>query len=377
MFDNSIIRPSHPDDMPQIMAMIDHSRGIMRTNGNQSQWDGYPTEQTIRNDMEQGIGYVIVESDRLVGCFTLLDTPEPTYAYIEGGSWIDDTTPYRTLHRLACAPGCHGIAQRAFDWSERQAACVRMDTHLDNHIMLHIIKSRGYTRCGVVYMNDGSPRDAFQKMMYPMVRQELKAYVEQEILPRYNHFDSAHQLDHIQRVMAQSLELSQYFPELDKEMIYTIAAYHDTGVVEGRERHHLVSGRIIREDQHLPQWFDRQQIETMAQAAEDHRASAHGDPRSLYGMIVAEADRDIQPLLIIQRTIQYGLDHYPALSHEEQWQRMLTHLHEKYAPGGYLKFYIPQSRNRQQMEKLQTLIANEAQLREIFESEIKKQKPKS
>jgi uncharacterized protein len=228
-------------------------------------------------------------------------------------------------------------------------------------------------------MQDGSPREAFQKMMYPEVNVGLKQYVEQEILPRYNHFDSAHKLDHVQKVMAQSMEIAHKLaaaegsddgPQINMDMVYAIAAYHDTGVVEGREHHHTVSGRIIRQDEHLRQWFSETEIETMAHAAEDHRASAQGEPRSLYGKIVAEADRDIEPTTIVRRTVQYGLSHYPDLDREGHWQRTLQHLNEKYAEGGYLKLFIPYSRNWQQMQKLRQLIADRTRLRTLFDQII-------
>jgi uncharacterized protein len=105
----------------------------------------------------------------------------------------------------------------------------------------------------------------------------------------------------------------------------------------------------------------------MAQAVEDHRASSSREPRSLYGKIVAEADRDIEPLKIIRRTVQYGLDHYPELDKEGHWQRTLQHLGEKYGRDGYLKLYIPQSRNRAQMERLWQLMEQPKELRETFE----------
>lgn len=359
------VRAAEMDEVPRILELVAHSRSIMRANGNDVQWDGYPGADLIGSDISKGIGHVVTLDGLVVGYFALLLEPEPTYAYIEDGQWLDDSTPYGTIHRLACAEGVHGIAQCAFAWSEAQCASVRVDTHKSNHIMLHIFQRHGYTRCGVVYMRDGTPREAYQKMLYPMVNASLKRYVEREILPRYNHFDQAHRLDHVQVVMAQSMELAGHYPELNPDMVYTIAAYHDTGVVEGRERHHLVSGRIVREDAELRQWFRPEEIETIAQAAEDHRASASSEPRSLYGRIVAEADRDIEPLTIIRRTVQYGLSHYPNLDREAQWQRTLQHLHEKYAEGGYLKLYIPFSRNARQLEKLRELIHDTDRLHEL------------
>lgn len=362
------VRDAEMDEVPRILELVAHSRSIMRANGNDVQWEGYPGADLIGSDIGRGIGHVIELDGRPVGYFALLLDPEPTYAVIEDGQWLDDSTPYGTIHRLACAEGVHGIAHCAFAWSEARCASVRVDTHLKNHIMLHIFAREGYCRCGRMYMGDGTPREVYQKMLYPMVNRKLKSYVEQEILPRYNHFDLAHRLDHVLRVMAQSMELAGHYPELNRDMVYTIAAYHDTGVCEGRERHHLVSGRIVREDAQLREWFSPDEIETIAQATEDHRASSDREPRSLYGRIVAEADRDIEPMTIVRRTIEYGLSHYPELDREGQWERTLQHLREKYAEGGYLKLFIPYSRNWVQLERLRELIADTQRLRETFDT---------
>ena len=194
----------------------------------------------------------------------------------------------------------------------------------------------------------------------------LKQYVEREILPRYDHFDKAHQRDHVNMVIAQSMQLAEHL-DVDADMVYAIAAYHDTGLCEGREHHHTVSARIIREDKNLCQWFTEEQVQVMADAAEDHRASASNAPRTIYGRIVAEADRFIDPVTIVQRTIQYGLDHYPALSREEHYNRMVAHLNEKYGRNGYLHLWFPDSPNAQRLEQLRLMIDDEQQLRVLFE----------
>ena len=199
-----------------------------------------------------------------------------------------------------------------------------------------------------------------------MVNPEITAYIEQEILPRYDHFDAAHQRDHIDAVISRSLDLAKYY-DVDTDMVYTIAAYHDTGICEGRDTHHIVSGRIIREDQKLRDWFTEDQIETMAQAAEDHRASSGSEPRSIYGKIVAEADRLIVPDIVIQRTIQYGLDHYPEFDKEGQYQRFRQHLLEKYSDTGYLRLWLPESDNAKRLEELRVIIRDGSKTREAFE----------
>lgn len=200
-----------------------------------------------------------------------------------------------------------------------------------------------------------------------MILPELQAYVEAEILPRYDAFDKAHQRPHVERVIRDALALAAFYP-VDRNILYAAAAFHDTGLCEDRATHHLVSGRIIRTDSALPRWFSPDQIETIAQAAEDHRASLAHEPRSLYGRIIAEADRQIEPETIVLRTIQYGLAHYPELEREGHWQRTLEHLHEKYAEGGYLKLWIPESPNAAKLAALRALISDEAQLRQLFDS---------
>ena len=200
-----------------------------------------------------------------------------------------------------------------------------------------------------------------------MIPAELQAYVEAEILPRYDAFDKAHQRPHVERVIRDALALAAFYP-VDRGMIYAAAAFHDTGLCEDRATHHLVSGRIIRADAALPRWFSPEQIETIAQAAEDHRASLDHEPRSVYGRIIAEADRQIEPETIVRRTVQFGFAHYPELGREEHWQRTLDHLHEKYAEGGYLKLWIPESPNAARLAELRRLIADEPRLRTLFDA---------
>ena len=207
--------------------------------------------------------------------------------------------------------------------------------------------------------------------MQRSINNSLVQYIEQEILPRYEHYDAAHQRDHIDAVILRSLELAKHY-DVNVDMVYAIAAYHDTGICEGRETHHLVSGRIIREDKRLHDWFDEQQIETMAQAAEDHRASSTHEPRSIYGKIVAEADRLIVPETVIKRTIQYGLDHYPDYDKEGQYQRFKEHMTEKYSDRGYLRLWLPESDNAPRLEELRKIIRDENKLRQTFEKEYDK-----
>lgn len=194
---------------------------------------------------------------------------------------------------------------------------------------------------------------------------ELHGYVRQSIIPQYASLDKAHQIDHVEKVIEESLKLAVYY-EVDHSMVFVIAAYHDLGLCEGREFHHIVSGRMLLADETLRQWFTDEQLLQMKEAIEDHRASNKQAPRSIYGKIVAEADRIIDPEVTLRRTVQYGMSHYPEMNKEQQYERFRKHLNDKYAEGGYLKLWIPQSDNAARLAELRWLIADEEELKIVF-----------
>ena len=201
---------------------------------------------------------------------------------------------------------------------------------------------------------------------------ELIDYIETEILPRYEAFDKAHDRTHALTVISQSLKLAQHY-DVNVVMVYTIAAFHDTGLAEGREQHHTASARIVRSDKRLKALFTAEEIEIMADAVEDHRASSSKPPRTIYGKIVAEADRIIDSDTIMRRTIQYGLLHYPDLSKEGHIERAVAHIKEKYGESGYLKLWIPESDNAARLQDFRALISNEEllieNLKRIYDEE--------
>ena len=195
---------------------------------------------------------------------------------------------------------------------------------------------------------------------------ELQEYIENRIIPMYDGFDAGHGRDHARSVIDEALRLAGFY-DVNPDMVYAAAAYHDTGLSVDRKTHHMESGRIIREDRELRRWFSEPQIEVIAQAAEDHRASSDHEPRSIYGKIVAEADRQIIPESIILRTVQYGFKHYPELGKEGHWRRTCEHMAEKYDVGGYLKLWIPESRNAEGLSRLREIIHDRDRLRASFE----------
>ena len=197
---------------------------------------------------------------------------------------------------------------------------------------------------------------------------EIRDFVEREIVPRYDGFDAGHGRDHVQTVISQALSLAQYYPEVDRCMLLVAAAYHDLGLAFGRELHHIHSARIVREDERLQQWFNEDEINAIADAAEDHRASSDHEPRTIYGRIVAEADRIIDGETIVRRALQYGLKHEPGLDREGQYRRLMEHMREKYDYGGYLQLWIPESDNAKQLEAFRQTLANEEAFRRLFDT---------
>ena len=203
-------------------------------------------------------------------------------------------------------------------------------------------------------------------MLASNVSLDLMEFVEKNILPRYTAFDKAHNLTHVNRVISRSLELASRIGA-DTDMAYVIAAYHDLGLEGPRAVHHLTSGKILAADSRLQKWFSKEQIKIMKEAVEDHRASTSHMPRSIYGKIVAEADRDLEPDIVFRRMIEYGIDHYPEKSKEEQWQRFLSHIDNKYSSHGYIRLWLPNSPNEQNLKKIRDLISTPKLLRTEFE----------
>ncbi len=202
---------------------------------------------------------------------------------------------------------------------------------------------------------------------------DLLEFVETQILPRYAAFDKAHNLEHVTRVIRRSLELASR-TGADTDMVYAIAAYHDLGMEGPRAVHHITGGQILLQDSRLKHWFSDEQIKIMKEAVEDHRASAARAPRSIYGKIVAEADRDIVPEQVFRRTVQFGLSNYPELDKEHQWLRFREHMDQKYSANGYIRLWIPGSPNEEKLKELRSIIADPVALRREFDRYFEEEK---
>ena len=195
---------------------------------------------------------------------------------------------------------------------------------------------------------------------------DLVEFVESKILPRYASFDKAHNIEHAIKVIRRAMDLAVKVGA-DLNMVYVIAAYHDLGMAGQRAVHHIEGGRILYTDARLKKWFSQNQLKIMKEAVEDHRASASRAPRSIYGKIVAEANRDMDPDTVFRRAVQFGLSNYPQYSIEEQWKRFQEHMENKYSVNGYIKLWVQGSDNERKLNLVREIIADPQRLREMFD----------
>lgn len=160
---NFMIRKATYSDVPDLMAVFDNARSIMRDSGNMNQWnDNYPSEETVRKDISDEVCHVLCENGKIIATMAFIPGPDPTYTSIYDGKWLDDS-PYYVIHRIAVAEPGHNAAAKLLEWGFSHTASIRIDTHKDNVIMHHILQKQGFTHCGVIYLMNGNPREAYQK----------------------------------------------------------------------------------------------------------------------------------------------------------------------------------------------------------------------
>lgn len=158
----SSIRPAIISEIPAIMEVLSDGREKMRAEGNVNQWtEGYPSLEIIREDIEKGWGFVVCKDDEIEGYFAFIQGIEPTYAVIYDGEWISDE-PYAVIHRMASRHGAHGVFTAALAFALENCKNIRIDTHRDNKIMQHNILKHGFRYCGIIYLESGDERLAYQ-----------------------------------------------------------------------------------------------------------------------------------------------------------------------------------------------------------------------
>ena len=159
------IRPTTYADLDALTAIFAYARAQMAADGNPTQWgDGYPTREQLEEDIQRSMSYIIEHKGVPCATFVFIIGADTTYQYIEDGQWLDDTLPYGTIHRIASNGQRRGIFRTVLDWCSAQCSNIRIDTHLDNTRMIHLIEKAGFTHCGTIYTRENSPREAYQRL---------------------------------------------------------------------------------------------------------------------------------------------------------------------------------------------------------------------
>ena len=160
------IRPTIYADMDALLAIFAHARQQMAADGNPTQWgDGYPSCNQLQEDIQRGVSYVMEQDGEVCATFVFILGEDPTYQIIEDGAWLDNIHPYGTIHRIASNGQQRGVFCSVLDWCTAHCSNIRIDTHQHNQRMIHLIEKAGFSRCGIIYTRDHSPRVAYQRLL--------------------------------------------------------------------------------------------------------------------------------------------------------------------------------------------------------------------
>lgn len=201
-----------------------------------------------------------------------------------------------------------------------------------------------------------------------MIREELKKYIEENIFTSYDKNEDGHKLDHIMYVIDRSFMFASRVPDVNLEMVYVIAAYHDIGHYIDAENHEKVSGEMLLKDKNLRRFFSDEEIKIMSEAVCDHRASSKNEPRSIYGKIVSSADRNVLVEIPLKRTYSYRKVHSPNSTLDEIIEESRQHLLDKFGKKGYAttKMYFEDEDYKKFLEDITVLASNEEEFKKKF-----------
>ncbi len=203
------------------------------------------------------------------------------------------------------------------------------------------------------------------------VNEELKRYVEQNIFPQYILNDKGHQIEHIKYVINRCSKLSKNM-DVDNNMLYIIAAYHDIGYHIDYKNHEIVSAQIMYNDINLNKFFSNENLIIMKEAIEDHRASLDREPRSIYGKLLSSADRNIDVDDSLKRIYLYSITHFNKLSEKETIEECYKHTLKKFGNNGYANFFVEDTDYNNYLKELQQLLNNKEKFIERLKDIITK-----
>ncbi len=200
------------------------------------------------------------------------------------------------------------------------------------------------------------------------INENLKKYIEENIFPSYSRNDSAHDLNHIKYVIDRSLKFANEVKDINYDMVYTVAAYHDIGHYIDPKNHEKVSADMLLKDKNLNQFFNKEQIKIMSEAVQDHRASSKEEPRNIYGKIVSSADRNTLIDVVLKRTYNYRIKHNPEFTLDEIIEDSIQHIKNKFGKSGYAteKMYFNDLDYQKFLNNVSILVEDEETFKKEF-----------
>ena len=206
------------------------------------------------------------------------------------------------------------------------------------------------------------------------INDEIQKHIENNVFPEYQKNEPAHNLSHIKYVIDRSFKFAQTVPNINYDIVYVIAAYHDIGHHIDPKKHELVSAEIMQKDQELKKFFSEDELKTIKEAIEDHRASSDHEPRSIYGKIVSTADRNNSVNSCLERSYFYGKKLHPEYSDDELFNRAYGHLKQKFGENGYAKFFFKDEEYEKFLTDIRKLLSNKEKFIEAQRTYIEKLK---
>ena len=200
----------------------------------------------------------------------------------------------------------------------------------------------------------------------------LKDYIEKNIFPEYSKNEPAHNIEHIKYVINRSFKFAKTVENINYNMVYTIAAYHDIGHHIDSKRHEIISGEIMSKDEKLKKFFTEEELKIIKEAIEDHRASAESEPRSIYGKIVSTADRNNTVEACLERSYYYGKRLDPNATDRQLYERAFYHLNLKFGVNGYAKFFLKDAEYEKFLEDIREVLKDKEKFCKMQETYIKK-----
>ena len=193
----------------------------------------------------------------------------------------------------------------------------------------------------------------------------LEEYIQNNIFPIYNKNDQGHNLEHIKYVINRSIKFADTIPDIDYNIVYTVAAYHDIGHHIDPKKHELISAEIMYADDKLKEFFNDEERIIIREAIEDHRASSNHEPRSIYGKIVSTADRNNTVEACLRRSYCYNKKLHPEFNDEQIFEDCHYHLNDKFGENGYAKFYFKDEEYEKFLTDIRDILANKDRFIEI------------